>query len=403
MDGQDMDPSNPLEYGLRRPARQRSTYTIPTTNQGMLIMPSLEEQFESAFTEITLEDNGKHLLDMEAVTECVVAGESVTITLDLPKDDALRSSVSAQVEERIKQISGISEVNVRMSDQPPPTLEPAPQASGAPDGAQPRAAQRPQSATYLSNYDTVIAVASGKGGVGKSTVAVNLALALKALGHKVSLFDSDIYGPSIPIMMGLRNTQPTVNEDGTIIPLKKYGIDLMSLGNLVEEAAATIWRGPIVHQVIDQMLRDTQWPGGDFMIVDLPPGTGDAQLSLSQLLTITGAVIVSTPQDVALLDAFKAVGMFQKVDVPVIGMVENMSTFACPSCGTETHIFDKDNAKRMSSQNNIPFLGTIPIEVGVREGGDLGKPIMTLEGETPSTKAFMEIANNLLDGLEYGN
>ncbi len=367
-------------------------------------MASLEEQFETAFTEITLEDNGKHLLDMEAVTECVVNGESVTITLDLPKNDELRSSVSGKLEERIKQIPGISEVNVRMSDQAPPSPEPqAGGTDGGPAGAQPRAPQRPQSATYLSNYDTVIAVASGKGGVGKSTVAVNLALALKSLGHKVSLFDSDIYGPSIPIMMGLRNTQPTVNEDGTIIPLKKYGIDLMSLGNLVEEAAATIWRGPIVHQVIDQMLRDTQWPGGDFMIIDLPPGTGDAQLSLSQLLEITGAVIVSTPQDVALIDAIKAVGMFQKVDVPVIGLVENMSNFLCPSCGTETAIFDKDNAQRMSSQNNIPFLGTIPIEVGVREGGDLGKPIMTLESETPSTKAFMEIANRLLDQLEYGN
>jgi ATP-binding protein involved in chromosome partitioning len=245
-----------------------------------------------------------------------------------------------------------------------------------------------------------VAVGSGKGGVGKSTVAVNLAIALQQLGHKVSLFDADIYGPSVPIMMGLRNTKPRLNPDNSIVPLEKYGLSLMSIGNLVEEAAATIWRGPIVHQVLDQMLRETRWPGGDVMIIDLPPGTGDAQLTLTQLLELAGAVIVSTPQDVALLDAIKAVAMFQKVDVPILGLVENMSAFICPKCGTETPIFDKGNAQRAAGQSNIPFLGRIPIEMAVREGGDLGTPVTISAPDSPTAVAFREIAQRLLQQLE---
>jgi ATP-binding protein involved in chromosome partitioning len=192
-----------------------------------------------------------------------------------------------------------------------------------------------------------------------------------------------------------------MTEEGGIIPLQKYGLDMMSIGNLVDEAAATIWRGPIVHQVIDQMLRETKWPGGDFMIIDLPPGTGDAQLTLSQVLEMTGAVIVSTPQDVALLDAIKAVGMFHKVDIPVLGLVENMSGFVCPSCGTETPIFDKGNAQRASGQNNIPFLGRIPIELGIREGGDMGIPIVTEAQDSATAQAFRDIATRLIE--EIGN
>jgi ATP-binding protein involved in chromosome partitioning len=376
-------------------------------------MASLEEQFEQAFTQITLPEGGKHLLEAEAVTECVVNGEAVTITLLLPKDDTLRRHVAEQVESRCKQIGGITRVTVRMSDQAPahahgPSDGHAhdhshdhPHApAGPPPGAQPRTPQRPQRQTYLENYDAVVAVASGKGGVGKSTVAVNLAIALHQLGHRVSLFDADIYGPSVPIMMGLRNTKPRMNDDNTIVPLEKYGLSLMSIGNLVEEAAATIWRGPIVHQVLDQMLRETRWPGGDIMILDLPPGTGDAQLTLTQVLELTGAVIVSTPQDVALLDAIKAVAMFQKVDVPMLGLVENMSAFICPKCGTETPIFDKGNAQRAASQNNIPFLGRIPIESAIREGGDLGAPITVSAPDSPTAAAFREIAQRLLKQIE---
>jgi len=263
-------------------------------------MPSLEEQFETAFTEIMLGDTGKHLLEAEAVTECLVNNDHVTVVLDLPQDEGLRKTITAAVEGRIGQIAGIGQVTVRMSDAPAP---PPPQSEA-------RQPQRPERVTYLQNYQHIIAVGSGKGGVGKSTVAVNLAIALQQLGHRVSLFDADIYGPSVPIMMGLRNMKPDINPQNHIVPLEKHGLEMMSIGNLVDEAAATVWRGPIVHQVIEQLLRDTRWSGGDFMIIDLPPGTGDAHLTLTQLLELSGVVIVSTPQDVALLDALKAITMF---------------------------------------------------------------------------------------------
>ena len=363
-------------------------------------MASLEEQFEQALTEITLGDSGKHLLEANAVTECMVSGSSVNITMDLPEDESLRATIKSQVEARLGQIEGITQVTVRMAGESGNSgadgnggTAPQPPAS-----SEPRAPQRPVRETYLDNYAAVIAVASGKGGVGKSTVAVNLAVTLAAKGYKTSLFDADIYGPSIPIMMGLRDAKPKMAEE-RLEPLQKYDIDLISIGNLVEEAAATIWRGPIVHQVLEQLLRDTKWPGGDFMVMDLPPGTGDAQLTLSQLVAITGAVIVSTPQDVALLDAIKAVSMFQKVDIPVLGLVENMSGFVCPSCGIETAIFNKGNAMRASGQRNIPFLGSVPIETAIREGGDDGKPIATAK-DSPGALAFDAIAETLMAELE---
>jgi len=378
-------------------------------------MASLEQQFEQALTEIVVPSTGRHLLDEEAVTACVVQGGSVTITLDLPPDEAVRQKVGDQVRAKLGQIPGITAVSVRMGEDPPapphshahahPHEHGNSHAHGVPTPAaavagQPRQAQRPRRNLYLENYDAVIAVGSGKGGVGKSTVAVNLAVTLARMGYKTSLFDADIYGPSLPIMMGLRHTQPKMEGEHGLLPLQKYGLDCMSIGNLVEEAAATIWRGPIVHQVIEQMLRDTKWPGGDFMIIDLPPGTGDTQLTLTQLTEIAGAVIVSTPQDVALLDAIKSVAMFQKVDVPVVGLIENMSAFICPHCLTETPIFDKGNAERASGQNNIPFLGRIPIELAIREGGDLGKPVCASQPESKSAKAFQGIAENLVRELE---
>jgi ATP-binding protein involved in chromosome partitioning len=404
-------------------------------------MASLEQQFEQAFTEIVLPGTSKHLLDAEAVTGCVVQGGAVTVTLALPKDAAVRQKVGDLVRAKVAAIPGITSVSIRMEGDPDPHAghdhaghdhgahDHAEHDHGADDhaghdhaghdhgaddhghahgqhspeptaGSQPRQPQRPKRNTYLGNYEAVVAVGSGKGGVGKSTVAVNLAIALASLGYKTSLFDADIYGPSLPIMMGLRNTRPKMEGENALLPLNKYGIDCMSIGNLVDEAAATIWRGPIVHQVIEQLLRDTRWPGGDFMIIDLPPGTGDTHLTLTQLCELAGSVIVSTPQDVALLDAMKAVAMFQKVEVPVLGLVENMSSFICPKCSTETPIFDKGNAERAASQSNIPFLGRVPIELAIRVGGDLGKPIVATQKDSASAQAFMTIAKNLIGELE---
>ena len=377
-------------------------------------MATLEEQFEQALTDIPFDESGRNVLDAEIVTECLVRGDSVTLTLDLPSGAKQRGTLPQQVKARLQQIQGIKSVNVRMADE----AQPAPAGHGehahhdhghhgehahaapqAPAAGTPRGPQRPNTQLYLDNYDAVIAIASGKGGVGKSTVAVNVAVSLQRMGHKVSLFDADIYGPSLPIMLGLRNTKPKL-EGNNIVPMEKYGLSLMSIGNLVEEAAATIWRGPIVHQVIEQLLRDTRWPGGDFMIIDMPPGTGDAQLTLSQLTQLAGAVIVSTPQDVALLDALKGIAMFEKVDVPVLGLVENMSAFICPNCGHESAIFDKGNALKAAGQHNIPFLGRIPIELGIREGGDLGAPVAAGDENSPAAQAFRHITEAMLKSLE---
>jgi ATP-binding protein involved in chromosome partitioning len=392
-------------------------------------MSDLESLFEKAFTEIPF-DNTRHLLDAEAVTECVVTGDQVTVTLDLPRDEALRHKIAGQVEQRIGGIPGVRLVSVRMADARPapapgrPTPERlAPGHAGhghagrahggqarpgqasaypSPAGSQQRAPQRPARQVYLDNYDAVVAVASGKGGVGKSTVAVNLAVTLARMGRKTSLFDADIYGPSLPIMLGLRNARPAI-DGNRIQPIRKYGLDVISIGNLIEEAAATIWRGPMVHQVIEQLMRDTNWPGGEFMVIDLPPGTGDAQLTISQICEVAGAVIVSTPQDVALLDAIKGVSMFQKVDIPIVGLVENMSSFICPHCHQETPIFSKGTAQKASSQYNIPFLGRIPLDLAIREGGDNGLPVASGDEDSPSARAFREVTEALLRELERLN
>lgn len=358
----------------------------------------LERQFEQSLRSIRLPNESRNVLDAKLVRSCVVHNGRVRVGLNTPTSDALREEIEAQ----LRKIPGIDEVIVAVDaeDSPAPASTANTPQESVPRGASPATGvRRPQRKNYLDTYAQVIVVGSGKGGVGKSTVAVNLAIALKNLGKKVSLFDADIYGPSLPVMTGLRGTKPQMENERTIIPFSRYGIDLLSLGNLVDEAAATIWRGPIVHQVLEQLLRDTHWPGGDFMVIDLPPGTGDAQLTLSQLLRIRGAVIVSTPQDVALLDAIKAISMFRRVEVPVIGMVENMSMFACPHCGKETAIFDQGRAKQAGAQHGVPFLGRIPLDLAIRESGDHGIPITALEKETNGRRAFMEIATCLLESL----
>ncbi|MDH4122144.1 MAG: Mrp/NBP35 family ATP-binding protein [Deltaproteobacteria bacterium] len=352
----------------------------------------MESLFEQAFISITLGDSGKHLLEADAVAGCVVRGEEAAITLNLPPDPGMRQQVIAQVEQAVLKIPGIRRAVVGLTD----GGGPAP----APEGSQPRPSGQAQRMVYLDNYKTIIAVASGKGGVGKSTVAVNLAVALAAQGHKVGLFDTDIYGPSVPIMTGLREARPQV-EGNQIIPLQKFGVDILSLGNLVDESAAAIWRGPMVHQVLEQLLRDTRWPGGDYMILDLPPGTGDVQITLAQLCEVTGAVIVSTPQDVALLDAIRAVAMFEKVEIPVIGLVENMSAFHCPHCNKETPIFDTGTIEKAAHQRNVAFLGHIPIELDIRLGGDKGQPV-ALRPASPAGKAFHAVANALMAQIQEG-
>ncbi|HZT08242.1 MAG TPA: iron-sulfur cluster carrier protein ApbC [Chloroflexota bacterium] len=243
----------------------------------------------------------------------------------------------------------------------------------------------------------VIAVASGKGGVGKSTVSTNLAIALADTGAKVGLVDADIYGPNIPLMMGFHDKPELYgNEQRQIIPLVAFGIKLMSIGFLIgDDDNPVIWRGPMVHGAINQFLKDVDWGDLDYLVVDLPPGTGDAPLSLSQLVPVAGVVIVTTPQDVALQDVVKGIGMFLKLNVPIAGIVENMSYFQCPHCHQTTEIFGHGGGERVSEKYDIPLLGRIPLDVRIRQGGDEGRPIVVAEPDSPVAAAFRDTAQQM--------
>lgn len=239
----------------------------------------------------------------------------------------------------------------------------------------------------------VIAVSSGKGGVGKSTVAANLAVALAQSGATVGLMDADIYGPNIPIMMGVEH--PPEQQDGKLLPAESHGVKLISMGFFVPEETAVVWRGPMVHKALEQFFRDVLWGELDYLLLDLPPGTGDAQLTLSQLVPLSGAITVTTPQEVALYDVRKGMMMFQQVNVPLLGIIENMSFFVCGHCGERTEIFSHGGGERAAEKFGIPFLGRIPIDPAIRAGGDIGMPIVAAQPGSPTTQAFKEIAAKL--------
>lgn len=255
-----------------------------------------------------------------------------------------------------------------------------------------------QSPDLIPGVDHVVAVASGKGGVGKSTVAANLAVTLGRMGHRVGLLDADIYGPSVPMMFGV-SERPIVHGE-RIQPFEKFGIRIMSLGFLLDVDTPVIWRGPMVMRAIEQMLADVDWGRLDFLIVDLPPGTGDAQLTLSQRVPLSGAVIVSTPQDIALIDARKGLAMFEKVAVPVIGIIENMSTFVCPHCGEETDVFKRGGGERTAEVLGCAFLGRIPLDPAIVAGGDAGEPIVVSQTGGPHTEAFEAVAKAVVGEVE---
>ena len=247
----------------------------------------------------------------------------------------------------------------------------------------------------------IIAVASGKGGVGKSTTSANLALALHRMGKKVGVLDADVYGPSMPKLFGLVG-RPVMAANNMLTPLDGFGLKVMSIGFLVEEESAMIWRGPMVISALQQMLREVAWGDLDVLVVDMPPGTGDAQLTMAQNVPLAGAVIVSTPQDLALIDARRGITMFRKVDVPIIGVVENMSTFICPTCGTRHDIFGHGGARQEAERIGAPFLGEIPLAMAIREKSDAGRPIVVTEPDGPHASAYLEIAAKVWQTLESG-
>ncbi|HEX9689102.1 MAG TPA: Mrp/NBP35 family ATP-binding protein [Thermoanaerobaculia bacterium] len=322
------------------------------------------------------------------IKDLTVGGGNVSFRLEVQTSSPRAAEeIQRDATERLRSLPGVNAVTIRLD-----VREPAPP---PPRGA---VGVPPADANLLADVRFKIAVASGKGGVGKSTVAANLALALTRLGSRVGLMDSDIYGPSQQMMMGI-DEKPFINESNQIVPIEKYGVRVMSLGFLMDVDQPVIWRGPMVMKAVEQFLGDVAWGKLEFLVVDLPPGTGDAQLTLTQKIHLSGAVIVTTPQDVALIDARKGLAMFQKVNVPVLGIVENMSYYICPKCGHREEIFKHGGGERTANRLNVPFLGSIPIDPKVAIGGDAGEPIVVAEPRSPVTEAFLRVAELVRKGL----
>jgi ATP-binding protein involved in chromosome partitioning len=323
------------------------------------------------------------LLPADQIAEIKESNGKVLVTVGAPVPMAEKPAFAEQVKQRVRAVAGVKDVFVSFAQ-----TEPA-----APAGPQP-----------LPNVKRIVAIGAGKGGVGKSTVAVNVAVALAGQGHRVGLLDADIYGPSAAIMTGTATHRAQGDAHQRVIPAVKHGIRIISMAFLLpDDQAAVVWRGPMVGKMVTQLLQGVAWGELDYLIVDLPPGTGDAALSLSQTVPLDGAVVVTTPQDVALFDILKAIEMFQAVRVPVLGVVENMAGFTCPKCGELTAIFLECAGRKAAERFAVPLLGSLPLDAAVPPGGDHGRPIVTDQPEGPTAKAFEEIATALherLDDLE---
>jgi ATP-binding protein involved in chromosome partitioning len=308
--------------------------------------------------------------------------------------------VRKRAEETVRALPGVQSALVALTAERKAGAPSAGSARGAaPGGA--RAAPRGDAAQGVPGVEAIIAVASGKGGVGKSTTAVNLALGLAALGLKVGILDADIYGPSLPKLLAIKERPQTLG--GTRLkPITRYGLTVMSIGFLIDEETPMIWRGPMVISALTQMLREVEWGTLDVMVVDMPPGTGDAQLTMAQQVPLKGAVIVSTPQDLALIDARRGVSMFKRVNVPVLGVVENMSYFICPQCGTRSDIFAHGGARHEAERLGVPFLGEVPLHMTIREKSDAGLPVVATEPDGPHAKIYRDIAAKVRDQLRGG-
>jgi ATP-binding protein involved in chromosome partitioning len=381
---------------------------------------SLQERITDALSHVRNNRVGANVLEAEMVSDIATTIEGrVRLTLFLSPDD--NATVVREVRQALQLVEGVTDVRVDVKDAsqanaPPRRAQaPASQAATPPVAPKPGASrtlpvmgQEPQSQraavpaptpVAYPHLGNIIAISSGKGGVGKSTVATNLAVALAQQGARVGLMDADIYGPNIPRMMGVNAPPPVENEK--IIPLQAHGVKIMSLGFMIERDQPAIWRGPIIMKIITQFLRDVQWGELDYFLVDMPPGTGDAQLSLVQATMVHGAIIVTTPQEVASGDALRGAKMFQRVAVPVLGVVENMSFFICPNCSEKHRIFGTGGGQRLAEELDVPLLGEIPFFPAVLSGADRGEPIVVSEPDTPAARALIDLAGRL-SGLLAG-
>lgn len=338
---------------------------------------------------------GETLLSKDLVRALVIDGGSVRFVIEAETADIAKTlaPVRADAETAVRGINGVTDVSVVLTAHGPAERK-------APDGPAPSLKigghPKPQSGpNNPKGVARILAVGSGKGGVGKSTVSSNLAVALAKQGRKVGLLDADIYGPSVPKMMGT-NKRPASPDGKTIIPLHEHGVTLMSIGFMVDEEQAVVWRGPMLMGALQQMLTQVEWGELDVLIVDLPPGTGDVQMTLCQKSEVTGAIVVSTPQDVAMIDAKKALNMFSKLKTPVLGLVENMSFYTCPKCGHEEHIFGHGGFAKEAEDLGLPLLGQLPIDLETRLAGDAGTPIAV--GDSPMAEAYAQMAARLVSG-----
>ncbi|MEM7208707.1 MAG: iron-sulfur cluster carrier protein ApbC [Pseudomonadota bacterium] len=338
-----------------------------------MISKDIIESALATFTDPYLNAN---LIDSKCVKSIDIDGDTVSVGIEIGYPAAtIADDVAAQLQDLVEGIEGIASASVSITSK-----------------ITARSVQK--NVKRMSNVKNIIAVASGKGGVGKSTTSVNLALALIAEGAIVGLLDADIYGPSQPRMLGISGNPES--EDGkSLEPMESHGVQAMSIGFLIDEETPMIWRGPMVTQALEQLLNDTKWRDLDYLIIDLPPGTGDTQLTLAQKIPVSGAVIVTTPQDIALLDARKGLKMFEKVEVPILGIVENMSTHICSQCGHEEHIFGAGGGERMAQESNVDLLGSLPLDIAIREQADGGAPTVVSDPDGAIAEAYRSIARKM--------
>ncbi len=355
-----------------------------------------QERVLEVLKQVKSPDGKSNIVDQDLVADLFVSDGRVVFSIKVPAERASELEGLRQAAQKVVSVLPDAEtvlVALTAEKQPgAPSTPPSAARKAPPKGAQMPARQE------VPGVKHIIAVASAKGGVGKSTTSANLALALSAMGLRIGLLDADIYGPSIPKLMGASG-QPEVLENRIMMPLEAHAIKLMSIGFLVEEETAMIWRGPMVVSALNQMLREVDWGELDALIVDLPPGTGDVQLTMAQKVPLTGALIVSTPQDLALLDSRRGIAMFEKVAIPVLGIVENMSHFVCPDCGGTHEIFGHGGARAEAEKMKVPFLGEVPLTMEIREQSDAGTPITVSNPDSPVSKAYGLIAAGLWQGV----